>query len=39
MKDEVINFYTIEKMKKYLPDIKDEQVKYTGMKLFKHFLI
>jgi len=39
MKDEVINFYTVDKIKKYLPKINDEQEEYTGMKLFKHILI
>ncbi len=39
MKDEVINFYTVDKIKKYLPKINDEQEQYTGMKLFKHILI
>ena len=39
MKDEIINFYTVDKIKKYLPKINDEQEQYTGMKLFKHFLI
>jgi len=39
MKDEVINFYTVDKIKKYLPKINDEQEEYTGMKLFNHILI
>ena len=39
MKDPIINFYELDKIKKYMPKIDDEQVKYTGMPLFKHILI
>ena len=34
-----INFYKHEKLQKYIPKISDEQVKYSGMKLFRHILI
>ena len=36
---ETINFYTLDKVKKFLPKIKDDQVKYTGMPLHQHILI
>jgi hypothetical protein len=34
-----INFYKSSKLQKYIPKITDEQVKYSGMKLFRHILI
>lgn len=33
------NFYEHDKIKKYLPKIKDEQVHLTGMPLMQHILI
>jgi len=35
---DIINFYTIPKVKKHLSKFKDEQEKYTGMPLGKHIL-
>lgn len=35
-RDSTENFYEHTKIKKYLPKIKDEQVKYTGMPLTNH---
>ncbi len=37
--DELINFYTLKKVKKHLPQLKDEQVKFTGMPLQQHILM
>jgi predicted GTPase len=35
----MINFYTLKPVQKYLEKDNDEQYKYTGMKILKHFLI
>lgn len=39
MKDDLINFYEVDFIKKHLPKIKDEQQEFTGMDINKHFLI
>jgi Rad3-related DNA helicase len=36
---ENVNYYKHKRLQKYLPNITDEQVKYTGLKLFRHILI
>lgn len=36
---EIVNFYTLKGMQKYLPKVKDEQVKQSGMPLQKHILM
>lgn len=38
-KDVTENFYDHDKIKKYLPKIKDEQVKLTGMPVTQHILM
>ena len=35
----MINFYNLKELNKYDNKDKDEQLKFTGMKIFKHFLI
>jgi len=34
----MINFYKLDKVKKYLPKDDDEQYQFTGCKIFKHIL-
>jgi len=38
-KEEIINFYTLQKVKKYMPKVHDEQVKFSGMPLQQHILM
>jgi hypothetical protein len=35
----MINFYKLQSVQKYLDKDNDEQLKFTGMKILKHFLI
>jgi hypothetical protein len=36
---DLINFYELDEMKEFLPDIKDVQKEYTGMGYCQHFLL
>lgn len=38
-KDALINFYKVDKVKKYMSNVKDTQVKYTGIPIQKHIMI
>lgn len=37
--DSLTNFYTLKKTKRYLSNVTDQQVKYTGMPIQQHILI
>jgi hypothetical protein len=38
-REKMINFYELAEMKKFMPQIKDEQKHFTGMPLDQHFIL